>query len=128
MWSRSPATDYDSLHIYGCPAYYHVKESKLEPKAKKHIFLGLSSGVKGYKVWCLNIMKIIHSRDVTFNELEIDKPIKQVEESTIESDSQLVEFETPIASSKFVDKDNDVEVDEENDSNESEAPPPSKLI
>ena len=40
-----------------------------------------------------------------------------------------MKFETPVVSSKYVDKDNDVEVDEENDSDEIEAPAllPSKL-
>lgn len=33
--SGKPASDYDSLHIFGCPAYYHVRESKLHPRAKK---------------------------------------------------------------------------------------------
>ena len=27
VWSGSPATDYDSFHIFGCHAYYHVQES-----------------------------------------------------------------------------------------------------
>jgi hypothetical protein len=27
--------DYDSLCVFGCPAYYHVTESKLDPRAKK---------------------------------------------------------------------------------------------
>ena len=73
VWYGSPTTDYDSLHIYGCPTYYHVKESKLDHRVRKYIFLGLSSGVKGYKLWCPDIRKIV-------------KPIKQVEESTVESD------------------------------------------
>ena len=87
VWFGSPATNYDSLHIFGCPAYYHVKDSKLDPRAKKAIFLGFSSNVKGYRLWCIEKNKIVHSRDVTFNEFEFVKPIKQVEESTVESDS-----------------------------------------
>ena len=30
VWSGKCATDYDSLHIFGCPAYFHVKEDKLD--------------------------------------------------------------------------------------------------
>ena len=76
VWSRPPTTNYDSLHIFGCLAYYHVKDSKLDPRAKKTIFLGFSSGVKGYRLWCTETKKIIHSRDFTFNESEFVKPIK----------------------------------------------------
>ena len=122
VWSRSPATNYDSLRIFGCPVYYHVKDSKLDPRAKKAIFMGFSSGVKGYKLWCIETKKIIHSRDVTFNESEFVKPIKQVEESTVKSNPQQVEFETPIVSSKFVNIDNDIVIDEGNNLDESEAP------
>ncbi|KAG8499730.1 hypothetical protein CXB51_006318 [Gossypium anomalum] len=36
MWTGKPATDYDSLHVFGSTTYYHVKESKLDPRAKKN--------------------------------------------------------------------------------------------
>ena len=35
IWSEKVAQDYNSLSIFGYPAYYHVKEDKLEPRAKK---------------------------------------------------------------------------------------------
>ena len=35
VWSRKPANDYDTLRVFGSTAYYHVKESKLDPRAKK---------------------------------------------------------------------------------------------
>ena len=83
--------------------------------------MGFSSGVKGYRLWCPETKKIIHSRDIRFNESEIVKPIKQMEDSTVDSNSQQVEFETLVISSK-TDTDNDIEVDEGNNSDESEAP------
>ena len=46
VWSRQPVSDYDSLHVFGSTAYYHLKESKLDPRAKKAIFLGFSLGIK----------------------------------------------------------------------------------
>ena len=67
-WSGNPAKDYDSLHVFGCIAYYHVKESKLDPRAKKALFLGITSGIKGYRLWCPETKKIIFSRDVIFDE------------------------------------------------------------
>ena len=69
VWSGKPATDYDSLHVFGCPAYYHVKESKLDPRAEKALFMGVSMGVKGYRLWNPNSKKMLFSRDVTFDDL-----------------------------------------------------------
>ena len=68
VWSGKPATDYHYLHIFGCLAYYHVRESKLDPRAKKAIFMGFSDGVKGFRLWCPDTRKTIVSRDVTFDE------------------------------------------------------------
>ena len=49
VWSGKPA-DYLNLRIFGCPAYMHVSEGKLEPRARKCIFLGYACGVKGYRL------------------------------------------------------------------------------
>ena len=35
VWSGKAAQDYDSLRVFRCLAYYHVKEDKLDPRAKK---------------------------------------------------------------------------------------------
>ena len=69
VWSGKPA-DYSNLRIFGCPAYMHVSEGKLEPRARKCIFLGYASGVKGYRLWCPDPKspKFAISRDVTFDE------------------------------------------------------------
>jgi len=50
MWSGKTTTDYDMLHVFECPTYYHVSDGKLEPRAKKAVLLGFKSGVKGYKL------------------------------------------------------------------------------
>ena len=68
VWSGKPINDYDTLHVFGSTAYNFVKESKLDPRAKKALFMGVTSGVKGYRLWCLSSKKIISSRDVTFDE------------------------------------------------------------
>ena len=46
MWTGKPIIDYDSLHLFGSIAYYHVKESKLDPRAKKAFFMVITSGVQ----------------------------------------------------------------------------------
>ncbi|XP_070045780.1 uncharacterized mitochondrial protein AtMg00300-like [Nicotiana tomentosiformis] len=43
--TKGTPANYSDLNIFGCPAYMHVNDEKLEPKAKKHIFLGYASGV-----------------------------------------------------------------------------------
>ena len=75
VWSGKLANDYDTLRVFGSTAYYHVKESKLDPRAKKALFMGVTLGVKGYRLWCLFSKKIISSRDVTFDESAMLKKV-----------------------------------------------------
>ena len=49
-WSGKAAADYDLLRVFGCPAYYHVKDDKLDPRAKKGVFVGFKKGIKGFKI------------------------------------------------------------------------------
>ena len=65
VWSSSPAT-YSDLNIFGCLAYAHVDNEKLELKSMKCIFLGYKYGVKGYKLWCSETKKLVISRYVIF--------------------------------------------------------------
>ncbi|KAK3033955.1 hypothetical protein RJ639_034119 [Escallonia herrerae] len=69
VWSGKHA-NYEILRIFGCPAYAHVNDGKLESRAKKCIFLGYANGVKGYRLWCPNSesSRFLISRDVTFDE------------------------------------------------------------
>lgn len=62
-------------------------EGKLEHRTRKCIFLDYPEGVKGYRLWDINqnVVKIIVSRDVTFNETKMpslkteSKPISEEE-------------------------------------------------
>ncbi|XP_075074659.1 uncharacterized protein LOC142162232 [Nicotiana tabacum] len=101
VWSGSPA-DYSNLRIFGCPAYAHVRDRKLEPRAKKCIFLGYATGVKGYRLWCTNQKTpgLIISRDVTFNESasldsQREKAIAKTDRGV--SDRIELEIESPLA-------------------------------
>ena len=69
MWTGRPA-DYSVLRIFGCPAYAHVRDGKLDPWAKKCIFIGYAYGVKGYRLWCIEpgSQGFLVSRDVIFHE------------------------------------------------------------
>ena len=46
VWSEKVTQDYDSLRVFGCPAYYHVKEDKLDTRARKGMFVGFKKGIK----------------------------------------------------------------------------------
>ncbi|GJS37167.1 retrovirus-related pol polyprotein from transposon TNT 1-94 [Tanacetum coccineum] len=67
VWSGDPAY-YLKLRVFGCPAYYHVSEGKLDPRGEKGIFIGYGDGVKGYRIWSPSERRVILSRDVTFDE------------------------------------------------------------
>ncbi|KAH9783016.1 hypothetical protein KPL71_009155 [Citrus sinensis] len=62
MWSVKYAQDYDSLRVFGCLAYYHVKDGKLDPCARKTIFVGFKGGVKGFKLWDLEDKKFVENK------------------------------------------------------------------
>ncbi|GKA26260.1 retrovirus-related pol polyprotein from transposon TNT 1-94, partial [Tanacetum coccineum] len=66
VWSGKPA-NYSKLCVFGCPAYYHVSEEKLDPKGKKGIFIGYGDGFKCYRIWSPSERRVIFSRDVTFD-------------------------------------------------------------
>lgn len=83
------------LKVFGCHAYYHVKNDKLDLRAKKAIFFYLQSRVKGYKRWDPSLKKTIISHDVSFDEASLMKPkaptskvLKLVENSTIVKKTQ----------------------------------------
>ena len=64
--------DLSHLKVFGCLAYVHIPDelrSKLDPKAKKCVFIGYSLEHKGYR--CNNpLMREVRvSRDVVFDEL-----------------------------------------------------------
>ena len=48
--------------------------NKLDPRAKKGMFVGSNKGVKCYKIWDPKNKKFVLSRDVTFDKTSILKP------------------------------------------------------
>lgn len=72
LWyGRAP--NYSHLRVFGCRAYAHIRQDKLEPRALKCVMLGYPQGVKGYKLWCTEpeMGKVIISRSVVFNETQM---------------------------------------------------------
>ncbi|GMP53679.1 hypothetical protein CsSME_00019075 [Camellia sinensis var. sinensis] len=132
VWSGVPVTDYDQLRIFGCPAYFHVTESKLDPRAKKAIFLGFGDGVKGYRLWCPESKKVLIRRDVTFDESAMLKQSDPQQNEEALKKSVQVEFETPTKTSQPINHPEEVSEDsseESSDENEDpEAPQQSEPI
>ncbi|KAJ4711012.1 Retrovirus-related Pol polyprotein from transposon TNT 1-94 [Melia azedarach] len=73
VWSGKSA-DYSNLRAFGCTVYYHVNEGKLEPRAKKGVFVGYGDGVKGYRIWSPSEKSVILSRNVVFDENSMFNP------------------------------------------------------
>lgn len=69
IWS-GVASNFKNIKVFGCVAYAYISQGKLEPRARKCMFVGYPDGVKGYKLWYLdgNVSKMIISRDVVFRE------------------------------------------------------------
>lgn len=64
MWTGHKQS-LDHLRVFECLAYAHIKQGKLEPRAKRCLFIGYPTGVKGYKLWNLKagLPKTIVSRE-----------------------------------------------------------------
>ncbi|KAL5565472.1 hypothetical protein UlMin_028636 [Ulmus minor] len=106
MWFGKPKSYYN-MRVFGCLAYAHQNEGKLEPRAVKCVFLGYLEGTKGYRLWMKDSKgyKTIVSRDVVFKEDVmpclsecIAKTSAQHEES---SDQFEVELAKPINSTQI---------------------------
>ncbi len=95
--------DVSHLRMFSCIAYVHVpneKRSKLNPKAKKCIFIGYSLKQKGYRCFNHSIQKLQVSRDVVFNEMVSWYPSLKIAKdgkaktgdvpSNVEQESQLI--------------------------------------
>ncbi|KAG8489147.1 hypothetical protein CXB51_017180 [Gossypium anomalum] len=88
VWSGNPV-NYSNLKIFGCPAYAHVDNGKLEPRSIKCVFLGYKVGVKGYKLWCPENRKVVISRDVVFDETTMIPNLSLKDSSNKENQKQM---------------------------------------
>ena len=76
-WSGRAGQDYDLLKEFECPAYFRVKEGKLDPQAKEFVFLGVKRNLKGYKLWDSKNKKFVLRMYVTFDEASMLRPNSQ---------------------------------------------------
>eukprot|EP00253_Pinus_taeda_P002681 PITA_02681 len=61
------------LRVFGCDAYVHVpkeKQTKLDNKLEKCIFIEYKDGLKSYKIWNPVTRKVVYNRDVVFREVK----------------------------------------------------------
>ncbi|KAL2518848.1 Retrovirus-related Pol polyprotein from transposon TNT 1-94 [Abeliophyllum distichum] len=88
--------NYSMLRTFGYAVFSHQGEVKLEPRARKCVFLGYPKEVKGYRLWDRSQKggKVIVSRDVTFNESEmpcLGLDLEKLGEDQQEGDSRQLE-------------------------------------
>lgn len=79
------------LRVFGSDAYAHVprdERAKFDTKTRKCIMVGYGNVTKGYRLYDPTEGKIIHSRDVQFNEKA--KECQQNTQDTVENDYQLI--------------------------------------
>ena len=56
VWMGKPVS-YQHLRVFGSTTHTLVNDRKLQPRAKKCLFLGYPTGMKGYKLWCSDLRK-----------------------------------------------------------------------
>jgi len=42
-WSGGASQDYDLLRVFESPTYFNAKDGKVNPRAKKFVFLGVKA-------------------------------------------------------------------------------------
>ena len=73
--------DVNHFCVFECAAYVHVSKVeryKLDSKVRKCVLLGYGANQKGYRLYDIEHMKVIHSRDVIFDENSIPGIQKRV--------------------------------------------------
>jgi len=104
VWSEKATQGHGLLREFGTPAYFSAKDGKVNPRAKKFVFLGVKRNMKGYRLWDSENKKIVLRQHVTFNETSVLKYTisQQVERTKTKEVSQRVEVDaTPPSLSRW---------------------------
>lgn len=120
-------SNYSYVKVFGCKAYVHIKQDKLEPRALRCVLLGYPKGTKCYKLWCIEpgLRKVIISRDVVFEENQMPFLSKGNEETiTIsqESDKSQVKVELFPEVEETTTETEEVQTEHQNTSSDEEQP------
>ena len=102
------------LRVFGCEAHAHIPKDerhKLDPKARKCIFLGYGEETKGYRLYNTKKKKVFHSRDVKFNEAKREVEIKLDVEQEIEHVIELDVIELDFLDDDETSRDDDAPVE-----------------
>ena len=92
------------LKVFGCLAYVHIPDelrSKMDPKAKKCVFIGYSLKQKGYHCYNLVTQEIRVSKGVVFNGLnswDEGKKVMHVDEEKEDKNVRKVQQESTVLS------------------------------
>ena len=70
-----------------------MRDSKLETRAKKSVFLGFSMGVQGYRIWRPETQKVKVSRDVKFEESSL---LKQCQKENLQNMGKKIVIPQPV--------------------------------
>ena len=93
IWSGKAAQDRCLLREFGSPSYFSAKNGKVNPRAKRFVYLGFKRN--SYRLWDPEDKKIVMSRNVTFGEtLGLKSTVsQQVERTETKVGSQRVEVD-----------------------------------
>ena len=100
------------LKVFGSTAYVHIpkdERGKLDSKTRKCVLLGYGSVQKGYRVYDHLTRKVFYSRNVKFDEREMEE--------------LRVEEEQPVQQPLILNSESEVESDHEEEANVDTGPP-----
>ena len=110
------APNVSHLRVFGSECWYVVpkrKIKKLNPRSRKAMMMGYSSQSKTYKLWDIELEKLITSRDVHF--VEEGKPTFAETHMTVDQPEMQHEISFPSSTAKVQDESNVTESESEVD-------------